>query len=175
MKVFNVVVFYGKDTIFENDQLIEINDCIQRAKLNIAPKIDPLVRLFDFVEYNLDKVEVCVSSICWPTFYHPLICMFIKDSEEDPKNRLRGILDRELEDEKTCGIEIEANGNVLLTIMKDKKLIEVDSHVGTIKKMNSEIFTTYKQLISLSFKCFKITELAQNDDKIFKGFKVGFH
>ena len=70
--------------------------------------------------------------------------------------RFRRILDTEIKDDKTCGIEIDLNGQLNFTLFDENELKRLRNHIGELKHMNTKfhnsLLAEFKTLIEFTFK-----------------------
>jgi hypothetical protein len=70
--------------------------------------------------------------------------------------RFRRILDSEIKDDKTCGIEIDLDGQLNYILYEDNELKRLRNHIADLKnltsKFHSNIINEYKTIIAFAFK-----------------------
>ena len=70
--------------------------------------------------------------------------------------RFRRILDSEIKDDKTCGIEIDLDGQLNYILYEDNELKRLRNHIADLKNLTSKfhlnIINEFKTIISFAFK-----------------------
>lgn len=84
----------------------------------------------------------------------------------------RRILDSEINDEKSCGFEIDLNGNLNVHIIENGGLVRLRNHIGEIKtlfsKQYQDLIAEFKCLIDFSFKWYTYTSGASANEIYFE-------
>jgi hypothetical protein len=93
--------------------------------------------------------------------------------------KLRRILDSEIKDDKTCGIEIDFDGQLTYFIYENNELKRMRNHVGDLKNLtsivHSNLIKEFKSIISFAFKYLGISNAAlEENDFIEVYFKLIF-
>lgn len=83
--------------------------------------------------------------------------------------RFRRILDSEIKDDKTCGIEIDLDGQLNYILFEDNELKRLRNHIADLKNLSSKfhgnLIAEYKTIIAFAFKflSFPNAKLEENE------------